>query len=53
MGRRRLSKKKKTTSISLDVDVYNALIKKEENVSKYLERLIITDLSNKGVVIWE
>jgi hypothetical protein len=52
MGRRKLTKKRKSTSISLDVDLYNTLIKKEENISKYLEGLIIADLVNKGVT-WE
>lgn len=47
MGRRKLSKKKRITSITLSEEVYEVLIKEQENISKYIEELVVTDLNNK------
>jgi hypothetical protein len=50
MGRRKLNKKKRITSITLNEDVYNTIIHHEENVSVYIEKLIIIDLTNKKIL---
>jgi hypothetical protein len=45
MGRRKLTKKRRITSITISEDIYEILISQQENISRYIESLIITELS--------
>lgn len=47
MGRKKLTKKRRITSITLNEELYNILVSQQENVSRYIENLIVTDINSK------